>query len=269
MKSIFIQALIRIPKLYLYTLPLTAISILISITEESSSLTHFFLAIGLFIILGILGEYYKSCLIVQSNKKTVKLDKYFTNIFPILKKWLITSIKTIWEVAKWIVPAYFSLIIAYAILFSRNWSVFMTDLSGQSIAPTIEWGDLNMTVIILAVFFGLAFIYMLYRSIRRMLGLFFAAVIAIDSKKNTRECLEASEKITANNYFFLIKILFVATIFSMIVFNLLYFIDVKNLELMSFSQKAMDINTYLAILIVNITTTYSISITGLAYKKLK
>ena len=40
-----------------------------------------------------------------------------------------------------------------------------------------------MTVIILAIVFGLAFIYMVYRSIRRMLGLFFASVIAIDSKR--------------------------------------------------------------------------------------
>ena len=269
MKSIFVQAFLRIPKLYLYTLPLTALSILVSFTEEASSMTHFFIGLGFFILIAIFGEYYKTCLIVQSNKKTIKLDKYFKNLIPTLKKWLITSIKNIWQIAKWLIPAYFALLIAYAILFSRNWSLFINDPSGQLISPSIDWGDLNMTVIILAIVFGLAFIYMLYRSIRRMLGLFFASVIAIDSKKSPNECLAHSEKITDKNYLFLIKTLFIATVFSMLIFNLLYFVNLENLELMSFSQKVLNIDTYIAILIINLTTTYSLNITGLAYKKLK
>ena len=55
----------------------------------------------------------------------------------------------------------------------------------------------------------------------------------------------------------------------MLIFNLLYFVNLENLELMSFSQKVLNIDTYIAILIINLTTTYSLNITGLAYKKLK
>ncbi len=167
------------------------------------------------------------------------------------------------------VPAYVSLLIAFIIIFAGEWSFFASYIFGGTIEPNYSFDHLNLTLIIVSFILIAAFIYMLYKSIRRMLGLFFATVIAIDSKKGPQECLEASEKITTNNYFFLIKILFIATVFSMIVFNLLYFIDIQNLEVMSFSQKIMDINTYLAILIINITTTYSLNITGLAYKKLK
>lgn len=249
LQNLFKTSIKKSPKTYLYLLPLTAINYLPQPFDINNNL-QFILMMIIFIILGILMEYYSQIITILSLKKDKSIRKIKQIFIKKAKTWLKTVLLALLLILKWGLPTLITSTIGF-ILINPQYHLVTNIIGGL--------------IILASAYFG-------YKTIIEVISLSMSNLIAIDGKQEAKQNIKNSRKITEGKKLLIFKIgVIAASVTTIVSLSSLFILQI---DPQTISQaESLSILNYVAlsiyILIENLLVSFNLNIFAQTYKMLK
>ena len=249
LQNLFKTSIKKSPKTYLYLLPLTAINYLPQPFDINNNL-QFILMMIIFIILGIVMEYYSQIITNLSLKKDKSIRKIKQIFIKKAKTWLKTVLLALLLILKWGLPTLITSTIGF-ILINPQYHLVTNIIGGL--------------IILASAYFG-------YKTIIEVISLSMSNLIAIDGKQEAKQNIKNSRKITEGKKLLIFKIgVIAASVTTIVSLSSLFILQI---DPQTISQaESLSILNYVAlsiyILIENLLVSFNLNIFAQTYKMLK